>query len=78
LPKTLEKYESHEKHEFEMLRQWKVVIQDIEITNHSHELISPFVKFTIGGNYYVSMAQPQPALSCSLLAQINSISFFLS
>ena len=37
-----------------MVRRWRVVIEDIEITNRSPRMINPFIRFTIGGNYYVS------------------------
>ena len=36
------------------MRQWRVVIQDIECVNQTANIINPFVKFIIGGNYYVS------------------------
>jgi len=36
------------------VRRWRVAIEDIEIENHTSAIISPFVKFIIGGDYYVS------------------------
>jgi len=38
----------------ELLRQWKILIEDVEITNHTDKTMSPFIKFTIGGDYFVS------------------------
>ena len=38
----------------EVVRQWKVLIEDIEVTNHTDKTLSPFIKFTIGGTYFVS------------------------
>ena len=52
--KTLKKYEAEEKKDMELVRRWRVVIEDIEITNQSPKLINPFIRFTLGGNYYVS------------------------
>ncbi len=52
-PKTTEKYFKDDKDEMELFRQWKILIEDVEITNHTEKTLSPFIKFTIGGNYYV-------------------------
>ena len=38
----------------EIMRRWKAVIEDIEITNDSDEVFSPFVQFIVGGDFYVS------------------------
>ena len=39
----------------ELVRGWKVLIEDIEIKNETNETIQPFVQFIIGGDYYVSI-----------------------
>ena len=38
----------------ELVRGWRVVIQDIEIINQTTNIINPFVKFIVGGDYHVS------------------------
>jgi len=38
-----------------MLRQFRVKISNIEITNNTKEVIDPFIRFIIGGNYYVEV-----------------------
>ena len=53
-PKTEDKFTKEDKTEHELVRQWRVVIQDIECVNQTANIINPFVKFIIGGNYYVS------------------------
>ena len=53
--KTRKKYEAEEKLDMELVRRWRVVIEDIEITNQSPKLMNPFIRFTLGGNYYVSV-----------------------
>ena len=54
MPKTTEKFLQEDKDNNELIRQWRVSIEDIEIINHSGKVMSPFVRFTIGGDYYVS------------------------
>jgi len=53
-PKTDEKFSKEDKTAHELVRRWRVVIQDIEITNLTPGILSPFVKFIIGGDYFVS------------------------
>jgi hypothetical protein len=53
-PKTEEKYTTEDKRDHELVRRWRVVIQDIEIVNQTSTIINPFVKFIIGGDFYVS------------------------
>ena len=40
----------------EKVRKWKVVIEDIKITNHTERSLSPFIKFTVGGDFYVRIS----------------------
>ena len=51
--KTEEKYSEDDKREHELVRQWRVVIEDIQITNDTSNIINPFVKFIVGGDYYI-------------------------
>lgn len=37
----------------ELVRGWKVLIEDIEIKNETENVISPFIRFTLGGNFHV-------------------------
>ena len=37
------------------MRRWRVVIQDIEIVNQTSNIINPFVKFIIGGNFFIDI-----------------------
>ena len=53
MEKTQEKYTNDDKMEHELVRQWRVVIEDIQITNDTTNIISPFVKFIVGGDYYI-------------------------
>lgn len=53
-PKTEEKYTKEDKTDHELVRGWRVVIQDINIINQTTNIINPFVKFIIGGDYHVS------------------------
>jgi hypothetical protein len=66
-PKTTEKYYKEDKLQNELVRQWKVIIEDIELTNHSASTMSPFIRFTIGGNYYVSSRLPYRRLKSKSL-----------
>lgn len=43
----------------ELIRRWKFRIEDIEITNHTSRLMNPFIRFIIGGDYYVSTRAAQ-------------------
>ena len=54
-PKTEEKYTSEDKLEHELVRRWRVVIQDIECINQTKDIINPFVKFIFGGDFYVDI-----------------------
>ena len=40
----------------ELVRGWKVLIEDIEIKNETENVISPFIRFTLGGNFHVSLS----------------------
>lgn len=39
-----------------MIRRFKVKIEDVEITNISGKTMDPFIRFTLGGDFYVSIA----------------------
>ena len=52
LPKPSIKFGMEEKDENELLRQFRVKISNIEITNEKKEVIDPFIRFIIGGNHY--------------------------
>lgn len=53
----------------ELFRQWKILIEDVEITNHTDKLMSPFIKFTIGGDYFVSFV----FLICQFRLKLRSL-----
>jgi hypothetical protein len=55
MAKTTDKYYKDDKDQNELIRQWKVLIEDIEIINQSGKIMSPFVRFTIGGDYHVRL-----------------------
>ena len=38
-----------------MIRQWRVSITNIEIVNETAEPFDPFIRFIIGGDYYVNL-----------------------
>ena len=56
-PKTQKKYEADDKKDMELVRRWRMVIEDIEITNKTSRLMNPFIRFTIGGDYYVDIKE---------------------
>lgn len=35
------------------MRRWRVIIEDIEITNQTPNIINPFIKFIVGGDYRI-------------------------
>ena len=43
-----------EKEENELVRLWRVCIEEIQITNYG-KMCSPFVKFTVGGNFFITI-----------------------
>ena len=55
LPKPGKKFHPEEKKENELLRQFKVRISNIEITNERKEVIDPFVRFIIGGSFFTQI-----------------------
>ena len=55
LPKPTKKFDVEEKKENELLRQFRVRISNIEITNESKEVIDPFVRFIIGGDHFTEI-----------------------
>ena len=61
-PKTDQKFSNEDKAQHELVRRWRVVIQDIEIINQTTKVINPFIKFIIGGDYFVSLAFPLAAI----------------
>jgi hypothetical protein len=44
-----------EKLKFEAVRRWNIQIKEIEITNYTKEIVSPFLKFNLGGTYCAEM-----------------------
>jgi hypothetical protein len=52
LSKPTKKFGQDEKKENELLRQFRIKISNIEITNDRKEVIDPFIRFIIGGDYY--------------------------
>jgi hypothetical protein len=42
-PKTTDKYSKEDKAQMEIVRRWKVVIEDIEIVNQGSHIINPFL-----------------------------------
>ena len=49
------RFDPEDKKENELLRQFRVVIQNIEITNQSKEVFDPFIRFIIGGSYIIEL-----------------------
>ena len=62
-PKTDQKFSNEDKAQHELVRRWRVVIQDIEIINQTNKVINPFIKFIIGGDYYVSRGSTRASIS---------------
>jgi hypothetical protein len=55
LPKPNKKFDPEEKKDSELLRSFKVRISNIEIVNETKEVIDPFLRFIIGGSYFVEI-----------------------
>jgi len=55
LPKATKKFDEDEKKDNELLRQFRVKISNIEITNEKKEVIDPFIRFIIGGTYFTQI-----------------------
>jgi hypothetical protein len=49
------KFDPEVKKENELLRQFQVKISNIEITNETKEVIDPFIRFIIGGTYFIEI-----------------------
>jgi hypothetical protein len=49
------KFDPEVKKESELLRQFRVKISNIEIVNETKEVIDPFIRFIIGGTYFVEI-----------------------
>ena len=52
LAKPNKKFGSEEKSDNELLRQFRIKISNIEITNEKKEVMDPFIRFIIGGDHY--------------------------
>ena len=55
LPKPTKKFEEEEKQENEMMRNFKVKISNIEITNNTKEVFDPFIRFIFGGSFFTEI-----------------------
>ena len=55
VPKPAKKFHPEEKNENEMLRQFRVKISNIEIINETKQVIDPFIRFIIGGNFFIEV-----------------------
>lgn len=55
LAKPSKKFHPDEKNENEMLRQFRVKISNIEIANETKQVIDPFIRFLIGGNFFIEI-----------------------
>ena len=55
VPKPAKKFHPEEKNENELLRQFRVKISNIEIVNETRKVIDPFIRFQIGGTYFVEI-----------------------
>ena len=55
LPKPTKKFDPEDKKENELLRQFRVKISNIEIVNETKEVIDPFIRFIIGGSYFIEI-----------------------
>ena len=56
-PKTNKPFKQQEKTKYEWIRRWHVSISEIEIQNLTQAPINPFIRFTIGGNFYIEVLQ---------------------
>ena len=52
LPKPTKKFDFDEKKENELMRSFRVRISNIEVVNETKEVLDPFIRFIIGGNYF--------------------------
>ena len=55
LPKPNKKFGAEEKNENELLRQFRIKISNIQITNERKEVMDPFLRFIIGGDYFTQI-----------------------
>ena len=55
LPKPGKKFDKEEKKENELLRRFWVTISNIEIVNESSDVVDPFIRFMIGGDYFIEL-----------------------
>lgn len=55
LPLPTKKFHPDDKKENEILRQFKFKIENIEIVNETKEVIDPFIRFLIGGTFFIEM-----------------------
>ena len=55
LAKPSKKFRADEKNDGEMLRQFRVKISNIEITNETKQVVDPFIRFLIGGNFFIEV-----------------------
>lgn len=55
LPKPTKKFDPEDKKENELLRQFRVKISNVEIVNETKEVIDPFIRFIIGGSYFIEI-----------------------
>jgi hypothetical protein len=55
LPNPTKKFDPEEIDENTLLRQFRVKIENIEIVNETKEVLDPFLRFIIGGNYFIEI-----------------------
>ena len=55
LEKPTKKFHPEDKKENELLRQFKVKISNIELVNETKEVIDPFIRFLIGGTFFIEV-----------------------
>ena len=55
MPLPSKRFDPEDKKENELLRQFRVIISNIEITNQSKEVFDPFIRFIIGGSYIIEL-----------------------
>ena len=55
LAKPTKKFHPDDKKEGELLRGFRVKISNIEIINETKEVIDPFLRFIIGGSYFIEL-----------------------
>ena len=55
MPLPAKKFDPEIKKENELLRQFRVKISNIEMVNETKEVLDPFMRFIIGGSYFVEV-----------------------